>query len=419
VVVAIDPGASTTRSLVVVNRSADLVLTVRLTAVDATAAADGAVQYATSAPAGSPATWLTLSDVIATLEPNAKLPVTLTVAPPSNAVPGTVTAAVVARVDSAVQAVDQRAVPAPAAVTLPVAITVNGAPTALVSITDARVVDVNGRQSLTITFQNSGATAITMAGRVQVRGTRPYTETVRVSVAALARTAVQVPFAMPHGVTTVPISVVAADAAGDEATWSGSVGLTDPPTVSAVPSNRPPSAQHRQRATGPARGAARPPLTLILVVFALAAAAVWFGAELRRNRAARRATKRQMPTPTTSLQSGAAHAAAPRPTVASPAGTADPMGAVAVQLGALVDAIDRLVARLTDGWVPPPEPKTSTASPAAPTDARSMAEASAALYRPAASRVPHPSADDLYDWPTEAQLEQFAARRRAAHDDVA
>ena len=45
------------------------------------------------------------------------------------------------------------------------------------------------------------------------------------------------------------------------------------------------------------------------------------------------------------------------------------------------------------------------------------AESGALLYVPAA-RVPEPSPDDLYDWPTEAQLEQFEARRRAAQHDL-
>ena len=111
------------------------------------------------------------------------------------------------------------------------------------------------------------------------------------------------------------------------------------------------------------------------------------------------------------------------------------MGAVAAQLGALVEAIDRLAQRLGDAPVlqpvPAPVPSAGPASalpaspasrrsaPPAPPIAAAMAESGALLYAPAASAVPEPVADDLYDWPTEAQLEQFAARRRAAEPDLA
>ncbi len=412
VVVALDPGASASRSFVVTNRSADLVLTVRLSAVDAAAASGGALKYAASPSAGSPATWLTLSDVVATLEPRSKLPVSLTVTPPANAAPGDDLAGVVAQVDSAVRASDQAAVDANATATLPVAITVLGAPTALVSITGARLVAAGRGDDLEITFENSGATSNTMTARVDVRGSNAQPPIIRASVAPLIQTTVRVPFAMPPGVQTVPISVVATDADGDQATWSGSVGLAD--TLTAVASNRPRSVPHRPAATVASRSASFPRLVLILVALGFVAAAVWFAAELRRNRAARRAirvgTRTAVAQPAATVADGV-----PTP----PAGAVDPMGAVATQLGALVDAIDRLATRLADGPAPDPGPTAPTVSLATSADGGpSMAESVARWYAPAASRVPPPSADDLYDWPTEAQLEQFAARRRASPDDL-
>jgi hypothetical protein len=405
VVVAVDPGASTRGSFVVVNRSADLVLTVGFAAVDATAVPGGALRYAASSPAGSPATWLTLSDLIATLEPGAKLPVSLTITPPANAAPATVIAAVVVRVHSAVRAADQTAVHANATVTVPVAITVKGAPTAVISITGVRMVDTHGRTALEITFQNGGATANTMAGRVQIRGPRPYTETLRASVAPLTQTTVRVPFAMPSDATTVPISVVATDAGGDQATWTGAVGA-DTPSPSAAPTNGP-RAPLPHRTTTRTGAASLPRLGLIVVACVFVAAAIWFGAELRRNRRVRRARKRQAFT-AVSAASGAADTA-----VAVPVGAEDPMGAVAAQLGALVDAIDRLVGRLG----PPSAPLTGHA-PAAPAPTSTDADSRGSPRTGAAPGIPPASADDLYDWPTEAQLDAFAARRRAAPSDA-
>jgi hypothetical protein len=412
VVVAIDPGASASRSFEVINRSADLVLTVRLSTVDAAARSGGTVHDAPSASAGSAATWLTLSDVIATLEPRAKLAVSLTVTPPANAAPGDTLASVVAQLDSAVRASDQVAVDATATATLPVAITVLGAPTALVSITGARVVAAGGRDDLEITFQNSGATSNTMTARVNVRGSQAQPPIIRASVAPLTGTTVRVPFAMPSGMQTVPISVVATDPAGDQATWSGSVGLAD--TLTAAASNRPRSAPRRPAATVAARSVSLPRLVLIVVALGFVAAAVWFGAELRRNRAARRAIPVGTRTPATPNVDAAGHAAA-----TTSAGAVDPMNAVAAQLGALVDAIDRLATRLADGS--PPQPATPSPAVSSMTSADgepSIAESAARWLAPAAPRVPPASPDDLYDWPTEAQLEQFAARRRSSPDDL-
>jgi hypothetical protein len=399
--VTVDPGASTSGSFVVVNRSADLVLTVGFSAVDATALPGGTFRYASSTPPGSPATWLTLSDVVATVQPGARLPVSLTITPPANTAPGTVIAGVVVDVHDAVRAADQSAVHADATVTVPVSITVKGAPTAVVSITDVRVVDTQGRTDLAITFQNGGATPNTMAGRVQARGPRPDTETFSASVPPLRQTTVQVPFAMAANATAVPISVVATDTGGDQATWTGTVGAADTPTVSSARTKGPSVAPVRRTPTGiGADVLAR--LGVILIVCVFAAAAVWFGAELRRNRRARRARTRPVLIPAASGTSAVADTA-----VAVPISANDPMGAVAAQLGALVDAIDRLVGRLD---VPSP----TNAGPAAPADT----DPGASIVTRAAPRVPAPSADDPYDWPTEAQLDAFAARQRAAQGDM-
>jgi hypothetical protein len=426
VTVAIDPGASIVRPFTLVNRSARLALTVRLAAVDATAGPKSTVHYESSAAAGSTASWLTLSDVVVTLQPRAKLRVSLTISPPANAAPGKEFAGVVAKLTGAARAADQTPVPATGSLTLPVAIQVKGAATALVSITGARVVAA-GRDYLEVTFQNAGATPNTMSGRVEVRGSRPRAQPIRTSVAALTHTTVRVPFAMPSGAKTVPISVTATDPGGDQATWSGTVGLAAKPAPPAAAHAR--STRHRSAATIASSARSLPLGALILVVVAFVAAVLWLGVELRKSRAARRATKLAPARPVAPLPAdapGIPVAPAPAaPVVPAPvaplaplvpavlAGADDPMGAVAAQLGALVGAIDRLVARLDDG----PTPEIAPARGRAPSPSSSAADLGALLYAPAA-RVPEPSPDDLYDWPTEAQLEQFEARRRAAQHDI-
>ena len=124
----IDPGASAKRAFVVTNRSSSLRVTVRLAAVDATARPGGAVQYAHDASASGPGSWLTLSDVVTTLEPGAHVHVTLTITPPDNATPGAVTAGLVARVDHAARVSDNQPVDAAGEISLPIAINVKGAP---------------------------------------------------------------------------------------------------------------------------------------------------------------------------------------------------------------------------------------------------------------------------------------------------
>ena len=165
VTASLDPGASATRSFVVTNRTSGLRITVRFGAVDATAAAGGQVRYSSSASASGAASWLTLSDVVATLEPKAALRVTLTIAPPGNVDPGHVLAGVVASVDHSVRLADGNDGPKSDPITLPVAIDVKGAATALVSVAGVNVVKHGDNSSLEITFQNGARPRTPWPGR--------------------------------------------------------------------------------------------------------------------------------------------------------------------------------------------------------------------------------------------------------------
>jgi len=435
--VALDPGSSSSRTFVVTNHSSDLRLTVEFSAVDASTSASGAVKYASSASSDGPASWVTLSDLMATIEPGASERVSLTVEPPANALPGSVIAGVVASIDHAARADDGSAVAVHASVSLPVAIKINGAPTALVSISDVSAVKDHGKVYLDITFENAGGTANTMVGQVDVTGGRTYS--VRTPVAPLKQTQVRVPFAMPNGAKTASVSVATQDAAGDQADWSGSVGFETPTASPAAPGQQPSGGRPATVSPSGARSLPRPALALTVLVFA--AAAIWFAAELRRNRSRRRSLP---PVPTT-----AAAYAAYAPVVA------DPLVAVVSQLGALVEAVDRLVTGI-GGAPAPAEVATSTstsdaAAPTAPTAptpppvptptatapaatpapapappaapaappksaATELAELAALISMPASPSVPEFDESDPYDWPTQAQLDDFAERRRQSRN---
>ena len=413
----VDPGVAAKRSFVITNRSTSRRVTVRLAGVDAQVRAGGNVEYAKSASTDGPATWLSLSDVVTTLEPGAHVQVSLTVTPPANAIPGTVTAGLVAQVDHAASAADNTTVDDRSAVSVPISIKINGAPTALVSIASVHAVNDHGHEYLDITFQNSGATPNTMSGQVRVAGAHPQSTPVHATIASLTHTNLRVPFTMPNGAKTVPVSVSTTDARGDEATWGGNVGFASTAApVSASPAATHSPAQHASAGSA-ARGASLPPIPLIVVALLFLGAAVWFALEIRRNRASRRTAAGTRPP--TRVASAA---------LAVPADAAQ-MGAVAAQLGALVEAIDRLVGRLGEVTVPgggaaavPVTPAAPVAAPTSPSPA-SVAEGPAPanpapmFYAPAANRGPSDEFDP-YDWPTQEQLDQFAARRRAAQSDM-
>ena len=87
----------------------------------------------------------------------------------------------------------------------------------------------------------------------------------------------------------------------------------------------------------------------------------------------------------------------------------------AAQLGALVHAIDRLVSRLGEvlpgAERTPPTAGADIAPTPAPDAVVARAESGAILYA-AAAPEPEPPAFDPYDWPTEAQLDEFIAKRK-------
>jgi hypothetical protein len=298
-------------------------------------------------------------------------------------------------------------------VSLPVAINVKGARTALVSIASVKPLTNGGRDYLSITFQNSGATPAMMVGQVRVAGAHPTADPVRTTVPPLTHTSVRVPFTMPAGGHTVPVSVTTKDASGNDATWGGAIGPEAAVASASVPS-APATARHASPAAG-AKGSSLPSPAVIVAALLFLAAAVWFAFEFKRSRAGRRA--RVVPP----LVQPAVVGAAPVPAVygapvaAGPVDSAQ-MGAVASQLAALVASIDRLVVRLGEGTTPVsgarPGPPVRSEPPSEPVPANPAPM----FFAPAARRGPEAEFDP-YDWPTQQQLDDFAARRKAAQSD--
>ena len=436
--IVVDPGAAIRRSFVVTNHSSSIRLTVRLSTVDAVARSDGRVRYANDASPTGPASWLTLSDVIATIEPGASVHGSFTISPPADADPGDVVAGLVAQIDHAVRVSDNGEVKSRDSISLPVAIKVKGSATALVSIGRVTAVKDGGREYLEIMFQNSGATANTMVGQVSVLGAHPRSESVTAVVAPLTHTNARVPFAMPDGAKTVQVSVETQDAGGDQASWSGAVGSATAASASAAPAASR-SVPRPAASTLVPHDSSIPWAAPILVFVALLAAAIWLVAEVRRSR------RRRVAMILASAQSGVLAPAAPTMYAPDPVWS-EHVGALTSKLDTVVDAIDRLVARLGDTPSPAPIPAPSSESvpapvpvpvavvppqpdpafdeprPSAASAARSPAETGALLFAPAAtsSAPPDESAGDEqypYDWPSQEQLDQFEARQRASQQD--
>jgi hypothetical protein len=107
------------------------------------------------------------------------------------------------------------------------------------------------------------------------------------------------------------------------------------------------------------------------------------------------------------------------------AGTPAQVDAIAIQLAALVGAIDRLVTRL-DGAPPAPAPVEGPAVEAAPAAPASAAADVEAAFRGAAAPQTEPAEAATwvvdpaypYDWPTEEQLDRFLERGRGADFDL-
>lgn len=146
--VTLDAGASEEYDLVVSNHTANLRLTIKLTATDAT----GNLGLAA-------ASWLAFGDDAIQLDPHVAATVPMTIAVPHDTQPGSALAHVNATMESAVAAADGSPVAGAASGTFPVSVSVRGTPTAQIAIADVHRVDQGSRHQLAVVVRNFGGPA--------------------------------------------------------------------------------------------------------------------------------------------------------------------------------------------------------------------------------------------------------------------
>ena len=282
--VTLDPGASEEHDLVLSNHTANLRLTVKLTATDATGNLGSAA-----------AAWLAFGDDAIQLDPHAATTVPMTIAVPHDTQPASALAHVTATVESAVAAADGSPVAGTASQTFPVSIAVRGTPTAQIAIADVHRVDQGSRHELAIVLRNFGAQGARVTGHVRVAGDHPQTLPFASDLAASRDTTVPLAWDAPPEGTASDIAVDLEYGAGNVASWSSRLGgaPTDLSTQSGASATTVATTPVTTAPVSPANAAGATPggkpwwnrmLVPAAVVLALAGAGLWFVFEMRGSR---------------------------------------------------------------------------------------------------------------------------------------
>ena len=280
--VTLDAGASEEHDLVVSNHTADLRLTVKLSATDATG------KLGTAAAA-----WVAFGDDEVQLEPHAATTVPMTVAVPHDTQPGSDLAHVNATVETAVAAADGSPVAGTANNSFPVSITVLGTPTAQIAIADVHRVDQGSQHQLALVLRNFGDQSAQVSGHVRVAGDQPQTLPFHTDLPGSRDTTLTLDWHAPPVGTPSDIAVDLEYGGDNVASWSSRLGgaPTDlsSPSDSAGPTPTTTAAASDSSSTNaPASGSAKPwwkqTVVLVLAVLALLGAALWFGFEMFASR---------------------------------------------------------------------------------------------------------------------------------------
>ncbi len=298
--VTLDAGASEEHDLVVSNHTANLRLTVKLDATDAT----GNV-------GADSASWLSFGDDAVQLDPHVAATVPMTVAVPHDTQPGSVLAHVSATVESAVSAADGSPVSGTATVVIPVSIVVSGTPSAQIAIADVHRVDQGSNHQLAVVLRNFGAQGAQVSGHVRVAGDSPQTLPFQTDLAASRDTTLDLDWKAPPVGTAADIAVDLEYGDGNVASWSSRLGVaaTDlSPTSATVASPATVSASvalssAASTGTTPSKPVWKQPFATVLAVLMVLAAGAWFALEMRSSRRRREwspqpAGVRPLPAPT-------------------------------------------------------------------------------------------------------------------------
>jgi hypothetical protein len=279
--VTLDSGASEEHDIVVSNHTANLRLTVKLTATDATGRLGAAA-----------ASWLAFGDDAIQLDPHAAVTVPMTIAVPHDTQPGSALAHVSATVESAVSAADGSPVAGTASRTFPVSISVRGTATAQIAIADVHRIDQGSTHQLAVVLRNFGDQGAQVSGHVRVAGDEPQTLSFHADLAPSRDTTLDLPWKAPPAGSTSDLAVDVEYGAGNVASWSSRLG--GPPTDLSGQSGAPtttPATSIVGTGNSPADAglaAAKPwwkqPWAMALGVLALLGALSWFGFEMTATR---------------------------------------------------------------------------------------------------------------------------------------
>jgi hypothetical protein len=290
--VTLDAGASEEHDLVVSNHTADLRLTVQLTATDATGNVGGAA-----------ASWVAFADDAVQLDPHQATTVPMTIAVPHDTQPGPALAHVLATVSGAVAVGDGTTRSGTPHVSFPVSITVQGTPTAQIAIADVHRVDDGSHHQLALVLRNYGNQGAQVTGHVRVSGNTPQTVPFATTLPASRDTTLDLPWNAPPEKSSVDLSVDVEYGGGNTASWSSTLGgaptnLSPTPTTIQTTGTEANNADTSNLNSTPA--AAHKPwweggLMPVLIVIGLILAGLWFVFELRSSK--RRGNEIAMPQP--------------------------------------------------------------------------------------------------------------------------
>jgi hypothetical protein len=275
--VTLDAGASQEHDLVLSNHTANLRLTVKLSATDAI-----------GNPGGAAASWVAFGDDAIQLDPHVATTVPMTIAVPHDTQPGSALAHVTATVESAVMAADGTPVTGTASDTFPVSIVVSGTPTAQIAIADVHRDDQGSRHQLAVVLRNFGAQGAHVSGHVRVAGDAPQTLPFTADLAASRDTTIDLDWRAPPSGTASDISVDLEYGGGDVASWSSRLGGSgtdlSPPTSTPSPTTAVAQASSTSSSASVAKPWWKRSIVTWLAILALVIAGAWFGFEIRASR---------------------------------------------------------------------------------------------------------------------------------------
>jgi hypothetical protein len=390
--VTLDPGASEQHDLVISNRTRDLRLSVKLLATDAS----GALTTGTAA-------WIAFGADVVQIDPNSSQTIPVTVTVPHDTQPGEQLAHVTATIDSAALATDGSPRALSLNKTLPVAITVNGTPTAQVSITNVTRIDKGSKHQLGIVMRNFGDQGAHVSGTIVVSGSNPQTHPFSADLAPRRDTTLLIPWNAPSKNVGADVDVQADYGGGNTASWSSQVGGTPVP-MATLPGGGSPTPATATTDTTPGdatSGSSTPSASASdpwwkkgaipgAIVLAIILAAVWFFFEMRSSKRRRDEMPSQMPfivMPGMMPQ----QYGPPAPM------TSDATVELAKQLVALSEVIVRLATGESEAppvVVPVPPDRARARSPEADPPPASAAPG-AHVSEPVASRVSAPEDEEL------------------------